>query len=163
MVPTDKGFTLIEITIVLLIISLLAFLSVPSFTKLLNQNAAKTTTQKIFHFLHFARLEAIKRNDTVVVCGSLNLESCHNDWSKGLIAFIDNNHNHIFDEKDVLLRANKLGNKKIHIDLGNTTIIKYTGDGHCLTRCSIAITADKQPISSIVLYDSGRARIEHYG
>lgn len=163
MVSTDNGFTLFEIIMVLLMISLLAFLSIPSFTKLINQNAAKTTTQKIFHFLHYARLEAIKRNDTVMVCGSLDLESCHNDWSKGLIAFIDSNHNHIFDKKDILLRTNKLGNKKVHIDLGNTQIIKYTGDGHCLTRCSIAISADQQPISSIVVYDSGRARIEHYG
>lgn len=163
MIPTSKGFTLFEIIIVLLMMSLLALLSVPSFTRLINQNAAKSTTQKIIHFLHYARLEAIKRNNTVMVCGSLDLKSCHDDWSKGLIAFIDNNQNRIFDENDILLRANKLGNKKIHIDLGNTTMVKYTGDGHCLTRCSIAISADNKPISNIVLYDSGRARVEHYG
>ena len=58
----NLGFTLIEALVVVTIIGILAALTVPAFTKMLERNRIKGAAEALFNDLQLARTEAIKRN-----------------------------------------------------------------------------------------------------
>jgi type IV fimbrial biogenesis protein FimT len=149
-----RGFHLIEIIITLGIISMLLLFCV-GFSFSFERQAIQNISHRLFHTLAWARSEAIKRNQLVGICGSLDLKHCSNDWSHGYIVFMMN------DEKSIrqdLLRSEKI-TPFAKIDSGKQTVIRYSGDGRCLERASINISKEKSE-QRIVIYDSGRARIE---
>ena len=63
----NRGFTLIEALVVVTIIGILAALTVPAFTKMLERNRLKGAAEAVFNDLQLARTEAIKRNQDVKV------------------------------------------------------------------------------------------------
>tara|TARA_R110002110_G_scaffold271566_1_gene486947 strand:+ start:45676 stop:46179 length:504 start_codon:yes stop_codon:yes gene_type:complete len=161
--PLYKAFTLIELLITLSIVAIVLGLAIPSLTNRVQKESAGSTTQKMFHILHFARMEAIKRNQNVIVCGTSDFKSCSHNWSHGMMAYVDFNKDGSFNEQDLVLRVNKPNSNLTQIDSGKVNTIKYAGNGRCLTRCTINIKTKEKLRNTIVLYDSGRARIEYYG
>lgn len=166
MIPTlkinHKAFTLVELLVTLAITAIVVALAAPPLTSRMQKESATSATQKMFHILHFARIEAIKRNQNVIVCGTSDYKSCSNNWSKGMMAYVDFNKDGTFNHQDVVLRVNKPKTNLTQIDSGNVTAIKYVGNGRCLTRCTIRIKTQNKLRNAIVIYDSGRARIEHH-
>ena len=63
----NLGFTLIEALVVVTIIGILAALTVPAFTKMLERNRVKGAAESMFNDLQLARTEAIKRNQEIAV------------------------------------------------------------------------------------------------
>lgn len=61
------GFTLIELMVVLLLISLMTGLIVPSAVSALRRNGANSEGEKLLEMLQFAHLSAITRHHAVVV------------------------------------------------------------------------------------------------
>jgi type IV fimbrial biogenesis protein FimT len=150
------GFTFIELSFVLLIVSALALLCVSQFV-LYEKYEAKTTTQTLFSTLQYARSEAIKRNQTVSVCPSSDFEHCHSHWSNGYLVFIGSDKQNIVPQSILRIEKLKAG---VTVKSQGLTVIKYSGDGRILTRGTIHINSHDTPPQKIVLYDSGRARIE---
>jgi prepilin-type N-terminal cleavage/methylation domain-containing protein len=77
----SRGFTLLELLVVFVIISILTVLALPS---LLNFNQEQNTTmtaQKLYYALQYARSEAVKRNQFVYV----NFQT-GNNWCYGINA-----------------------------------------------------------------------------
>ncbi len=150
--PLTKGFSVIEVLFVLAIMSILLVLSLNGlFVNVQSQKNQRITAQ-LFHTLQWARTEAIKRNKTINVCGSFDNQHCSSDWSNGYMVFIE--HTPI-----QTLRSEKI-EPGLSIHSGNQTVIKYSGDGRCLSRGSITIGSLPKKTQKIVIYDSGRARIQ---
>jgi type IV fimbrial biogenesis protein FimT len=80
-----KGFTLIEVMIVLVILAVLATLAAPSFRELILAQRVKTATAELQTSLFLARSEAIKRGSTVSVVPASG------DWRNGWIVCVDAN------------------------------------------------------------------------
>jgi len=156
------AFTLVELLTTLAITAIIAALAVPPLIGRLQKESSTSAAQKMFHILHFARMEAIKRNQNVIVCGTDNFKSCSNNWSNGMMAYVDFNKDGTLNHQDIVLRVDKPKSHLMQIDSGNITAIQYAGSGRCLTRCTIRIRTQDKLQSAIVIYDSGRARIQSY-
>jgi type IV fimbrial biogenesis protein FimT len=63
----SPGFTIIELVIVVVIIAIGVALAVPSFRSIIEKRQLTSATEEIAGFMRFAKSEAIKRNDEVIV------------------------------------------------------------------------------------------------
>ena len=77
----NLGFTLIEALVVVTIIGILAALTVPAFTKMLERNRLKGAAEVVFNELQLARTESVKRNRDVEL--RFNTASPTTNWCFG--------------------------------------------------------------------------------
>jgi len=90
------GFTLVEIIITLIVISIIAAIGIPGLSSLMANNQAIANTNNLVTALSFSRSESVKRGVQVSLCAKSaakpNNATCgggSTDWSNGWFAFID--------------------------------------------------------------------------
>ena len=86
----NKGFSLIEILVVLTLAAILFAFALPSFENLVRGNRVSSQFNMLMSSLNFARSEAIKRNTPVTICRSNDQATCAGQWQNGWIIFVDN-------------------------------------------------------------------------
>jgi type IV fimbrial biogenesis protein FimT len=90
----QRGFTIVELMVVILIIAVLAGIAVPTFRQYTRSSRVTATQNDLITALSFARSEALKRSIAVSVCPSADGTSCSGSaatgWLSGWIAFTDN-------------------------------------------------------------------------
>lgn len=77
-IPGQRGFTLVEILIVLVVVGILTSLAAPSFSELVKSQKIKSMATDLNASLALARSEAIKRNRNVSM-----LPTTAGSWHKG--------------------------------------------------------------------------------
>ncbi|MCI0511113.1 type IV fimbrial biogenesis protein FimT [Chromohalobacter marismortui] len=83
-VSHHRGFSLLELLIVLVIFAILASIAVPSFQRLQQRQQLTAASNELVAALRLARGEAIMRETEVTLCASADGESCGGkDWAKG--------------------------------------------------------------------------------
>ncbi len=87
----QKGVTLIELMITMVMVALLASVAVPSFLDTVKSNRVTSNINKLTTTLNLARSEAIRRAGNITVCRSGNGTGCATSgaWTQGWIAFVD--------------------------------------------------------------------------
>lgn len=85
----DGGFTLYELLLTVTLVGILATVSIPAFSTMLARNRQVTELNSLFHAIHLARKESIRRRQVMTVCASADGQSCRadTDWSTGWILF----------------------------------------------------------------------------
>ncbi len=83
----QRGFTLLEVMVVVAIIAVLAALAGPSFTPLIERWRVRQAVENLQSTLYFARSEAIKRGGNVSITAASGT-----DWSSGWVVFADANN-----------------------------------------------------------------------
>lgn len=87
-----KGFTIIELMLVVSVIGILIAVGLPSLQDTVNRISTNTQAKTLVSSLSFARSEAIKRGSVVSICASSDGTDCAADaWGDGWAVFIDNN------------------------------------------------------------------------
>jgi type IV fimbrial biogenesis protein FimT len=102
-----RGFTLVELLIVIAISVILYSVALPSFHDITLSSKLTSATNDLIGDMRVARSEAIKRNNTLVLCPSANSTSCSTatDLRDGWIIYADSNANSTLDTGDTLIRA----------------------------------------------------------
>ena len=83
------GFTLYELVLTILLISLLAGVAIPSFSALKARQQQRIEINTLFGAIHLARKESILKRKVVSICPTVDFSRCGNraDWSSGWIMF----------------------------------------------------------------------------
>ena len=95
---TQKGFTLYELLMTLLIVGVILSLGVPNMRQY-SQNSRMTSTANDFHAaFHLARSEASRAKTFITICASANsmdpvAADCGGTWDQGYIVFVDTDGN----------------------------------------------------------------------
>jgi type IV fimbrial biogenesis protein FimT len=110
----SRGFTLLELMVVLAIVAILVTLAVPSFKQMIQSNTMSSNVNTFLGDMRYARSEAVRRGGAVVMCRS-NLpettQSCNgnvgagNGWLTGWIIFHDLDNDGTRDAGEPVLRV----------------------------------------------------------
>lgn len=97
-----KGFTIIELMVVLVVAAILLGVGVPSFVGMMKNNRLATAANNVAASINFARGEAIARGDRVKVCKSADGFDCtaNDDWEQGWVVMVDDNNDGTPDDID---------------------------------------------------------------
>ncbi|MCR6650532.1 MAG: GspH/FimT family pseudopilin [Cellvibrionaceae bacterium] len=94
----QRGFTLIELMVVIIIAAILLTIAVPSFSSLIKRNNVDSLQSKLSSALATARTEAASRNRIITICASnAGQTACDDNWSNGWIVFEDNDGDGVID------------------------------------------------------------------
>jgi type IV fimbrial biogenesis protein FimT len=107
----SKGFTLFELVIVILIVSILATIGTSSFKYVTTSNRISSEVNGLLGDMQFARSQAAKTGSYVTVCpANVALTSCsgNSTWTNGWIVFLDLNGNGAVDTAtDKIIRTQR--------------------------------------------------------
>lgn len=122
-----KGFSLVEVLISISIMVIIVTIAIPSFTSFTKSSRVDTAYNELFFMFQYAKSEALKRKETVVVCNSSDGTSCISDgleWAaEKIIAKIDSG-----DQAQTVLRVITLNNKDVLIK-PTISIIEFLSSG----------------------------------
>ena len=159
------GFTLIELMVTVAIAGILLALGVPSLNQFTKNSDLINSSNRISMLTAFARSEAIKRNNQVIICRSNNNTSCSSS-SRGsaLIVVNDLNNDSVFGPNDVLLKSIALADGssdiKLYFKKFSSAMIVFSVSGAPIETGTIAICDNRGPnyAKAIVLNMGGQTR-----
>ena len=176
----SRGFTLVELMIVIAIVAILTTLAAPSFKQLIQSNTMSGAVNTFLGDMRFARSEAMRRGGGVVMCRSDNPEApnavCGTGstvgWESGWIIFQDNNNNGARNFStnplvdDTLLRVQgPITSIKSISEPGAATVFRFSATGRLALASATSIQFGSTPqyentVQRVVCVNlGGRARI----
>lgn len=135
-VPPAKGFTLIELIVVLSIAAILFAVGVPSFAGLIQDVRLSSATSDFFAAINLARTEAVQRGARVDMMPAGD----RGDWADGWVVFVDRNLNRKPDGGEaIFIHGPPAGGMRITADLSDSTVqyLAYSGAGRTRTHASV--------------------------
>lgn len=164
----QRGYTLTELVFAAAIVAGLIGWAVPGLEGL-RRNAERTREVNQFvHAVHFARLEAVKRNGVVSLCPSLDGEFCApvaTPWHQGWIVFVnsDSDSPAVRDPGEPLLRANSAWSAGTLVANRNTLSFRPFGQAGVTATFTFCDTRGPAAALAVIISQSGRPRVSSLG
>jgi len=153
------GFTLMELMVTLAVASVLVALAIPGIRDFIRNSRLSSGVNDMLHALQVARTEAIKRQTSVVVCGSANPSAadnaivCSNGNFTGWFVFQDTNNDwqHATDGSEPVIERHGLLDASVTVKTGpnpNKYVMSYAPTGFS------NLPGANQPTTTVVLCDA---------
>jgi len=161
------GFTLVELLSTLTIILIIFGLGIPALKATVTTNRLASSINALAGTLAYTRSEAIKRNQHVVLCKSLEGTQCtrQGDWRQGWLMYVDRNQNRVLDAGEAVLGTHQLSGK-IEVDyraFGSRHYLVYRPIGTTRTNGTFTFCDPGYPESAraLIIMKTGRARLSN--
>lgn len=155
-----RGFTLIEMMIVISILAAIAAYGIPQFNDMIQNSRALSQTNTLQGLVQLARSEAVTNRVATIVCGSTNQTACDtNNWESGVIVFRDADGNGSATANELVRAMPAADNTNTIRSTAGT--IRFLTDG-TLTAAQLLIVCDERGSDSsrqVRINLSGQARI----
>ncbi len=160
-----KGYSLLEMIVVVSIAAILLTLGVPAFDRLLANSRLRTEVNALFHAVHLARKESIMRRQPVTICPSSDGMSCNqeNVWTSGWLIFanLDRDSPPSIDANEPVLSKHaisatiKINSNRQAYSLRSTQLRATNGT---IKFCD---PYDRAPSRALVISYTGRPRVSY--
>lgn len=168
-----RGFTLIELAIVVAIVGTMVSMAVPSLTRLSDSVRLTGASNSLLSSLRLARSEARKRGDRVLMCKSADGVACTTagGWEQGWILFQDRNASGALDEGDTVIQVQQslggrlsiTGNRPVASAIAYSPIgVSRAVSGAMLAGTITLCRPSLEPVAArqIVISSGGRPRVK---
>jgi type IV fimbrial biogenesis protein FimT len=155
------GFTLIELMMTIAVAAILFGIAVPQFSTVTQNARISSARNGLFTAFQLARTEAITRRMHVVVCASVEGESCSGAWVGGALVFVDANRNRQRESSERLLtQFNADAFKNLNVQ-GSRRLTSFGPDGRSGgSNQTLAVCAPgRNDGLSVVISNAGRVRM----
>jgi type IV fimbrial biogenesis protein FimT len=131
----QSGYTLVELLTTISVMGVLSAIAIPGTKDIVQNNRRVNLTNNMVYSMHMARSEAVKRNQQITACPSIDGGNCDNtDWSTGWIIFNDIDRDREFSvdsDETIFLHVN--GSENIGITAETfTTRFTYRPNGRVM-------------------------------
>ena len=138
----QRGFTLFELMIGIMILALLMGLAIPSFKQYTANTRTSAAANGLITAFAIARSEALRRSLPVSVCASSDHQTCNTtDWTQGWLVFTDNTGTPgLLDGTDLPLQAWPAAGPTMTLT-STQAYVRYTPSGMNQLASKITFTA----------------------
>jgi len=160
-----RGFTLLEASIVVTLVSLGVAVAIPSYHGLLQRQRESATTNLLTSFMASARSTAISYHTPTVVCPYDGQKGCRadSDWTQGWMMFYDPDGNRQPDLPDEILRmehAPRDAGLRIVSTSGRPRATFLANGSAAGSNLTIRLCQGSTTRAAVIVNRSGRARVE---
>lgn len=162
-----RGFTLIELMVVLLILGIIFGVGLPRISYLIDSYQSNTAVRDFYRLLLMARTTALENSKSFTVC-VLDRNHCSPIWNGTISIFEDINENAILDSGERILwstpNLNKYGawSKK----RATQAFIRFNESGHAFSSATTFLfcpnSGDPKYARQVIVSFQGRVRIQPY-
>lgn len=156
----SRGFTLIEVLIVIAIVAVIASFGIPQFNSLMQNGRLSTQVNELQGLMQLARSEAATNRVVTRICGSTDQTTCNtNNWEGGAILFRDRDNNGSASAAELVRVMPAVTNG--NTIRGVTGAISFLADGTLASTAMLRICDTRGADSSrqIRLNTAGQSRI----
>lgn len=156
-----RGFTLIEIIVVLTVLGILVGIAAPALNTFVHSNRLVTTTNDLVADFSLARNEAIKRSKVTGVCKSSDGTSCTNGgtWASGWIVFVDTNDDAVWTAGDEVIRTHEALTKITVTSAADSVLYNRSGSITAGTGAYSICSSAIHQTRDVTLSTTGRSNI----
>lgn len=160
----QKGFTLIELMVALVIAAIIVLIATPSMSTLMARSRAQDQITALYQDLSYARQMAATYQASVTLCHLGNDKICDGQWHKGLSIFLDVDSDGELEAGDELLKQGDAINNKDYLVFNRTTDeIRFNTEGMVFetgTFTYCPLHKDSEHRRSLTLSSTGQARFK---
>ncbi|XOZ33468.1 GspH/FimT family protein [Halomonadaceae bacterium KBTZ08] len=127
---TERGLTLLELVIVLVVVGIVASMAVPGFQSLIEDTTRRSQMQSMVGLFNLARIRAVSEATIVTVCPLDGSDQCTGDWHQPVHVFADPDNQRALANNTTVFRVRKpvqSGSWRVHV--GNRGYFQYRPNG----------------------------------
>ncbi|EAR61469.1 GspH/FimT family pseudopilin [Neptuniibacter caesariensis] len=159
------GFTLMELVIGVLLLSILLFLAIPAMSRYMADSHLFADLNKLQSLLALARMESVKSGEKVVLCrwdGNLGCtgasQSGTQQWNNGALIFMDKNGDRQISTKDYVIKVISFSpENSVTWNRGETLVYESDGSVYGASNGTFQISQGDD-IKKLVISMTGRVR-----